>query len=233
MHRREFAGLVMVGLASVAAPAAEARAKPPTEWDGLQRQPSKRLDLVYLAPGADFRSYRRVMLDPTELAFRKDWMRDYNSGKRGLDGRVSDSDVQKVIAEGGKVATEILTKAFTEGGYPVVTEPGPDVLRVRTGVVNLSVTAPDIRSAGRSRTYANEAGAATLIVEVRDSMTGALMGRAVDHRLAGDNGIPLRNSVTNRGDFRSLMTLWAKNSVKGMEMLKGASPASVPAAGAK
>jgi hypothetical protein len=44
--------------------AAGVAAAPPTEWDGLVQVPSKRLDHVYLQPGADFRGYTKVMLDP-------------------------------------------------------------------------------------------------------------------------------------------------------------------------
>jgi hypothetical protein len=231
MDRRHFASLAIFGaaLASGSGGPAEA-AKPPTEWDGLQRVKSKRLDLVFLAPGADFRAYRRVMLDPTEIAFRKNWLRDYNSARTGLSGRVSDADVQRVITEGGKAATALFTEAFNAGGYPVVAEPAEDVLRVRTGVINLSITAPDIKTAGRSYSFAQEAGQATLVIEVRDSMTGAILGRAVDTRLAGDSTAMMRNSVTNRSDFRQLVKTWAKNSVKGMEVLKGMSPSAVPAA---
>jgi hypothetical protein len=152
-------------------------------------------------------------------------MRDYNSTQRGISGRVSDSDVQRVIAEGAKAATAIFTEAFTQGGYPVVAAPAEDVLRVRTGIVNLSVKAPDMRTAGRSRVYAEDAGQASLIFEVRDSMTAALLGRAVDHRLAGDTGAFIRNSVTNRADFRQLVKLWAKNSVLGLNTLKESPPA--------
>src|SRR3954467_4252421 len=84
-----------------AAPLAPAlAAKPPTEWDGLVRVKSKRLKYVYLLPGADFREYRRVMLDPTELAFRKNWLRDYNSSSMGLSGRLSERDLQEAISKG-------------------------------------------------------------------------------------------------------------------------------------
>jgi hypothetical protein len=219
MDRRHFSGLAIALLTSAAAGGAEA-AKPPQEWDGLSRVKSKRLKLVYLAPDADFRPYHRVMLDPTEIAFKKNWMRDYNTDRRGISGRVSDSDVQRVITQGGQAATEIFAKAFADGGYPVVAAPAADVLRVRTGVVNLSVTAPDMPVAGRSRTYSSDAGQATLIVEARDSMTGALLGRAVDGRSAGDTQAFMRNSVTNRADFRQLVKLWASNSVKGLAELK-------------
>jgi hypothetical protein len=98
------------------------------------------------------------------------------------------------------------------------------VLRLRVGVVNISVTAPEVRMASRSRTYAEEAGFATLIVEARDSVSGALLGRAVDGKVAGDNSMLLRNSMTNRSDFRSLMKRWATGSVKGLNELKAQSP---------
>ena len=49
------------------------RQSPAAKLDGLVRVKSKRLDVVYLQPGADFRSYTKVMLDPTEVAFAKNW----------------------------------------------------------------------------------------------------------------------------------------------------------------
>jgi uncharacterized protein DUF3313 len=201
-------------------------AKAPATWDDLVKVTSKKLNLVYLLPGADFRGYTKVMIDPTEVAFKKNWTRDYNSTHRNLSQRVSEEDVRKVIDESTPVATEVFGKEYSDAGYPVVTTEGPDVLRIRTAVIDISVTAPDKMTAGRSRSYAGEAGQATLILEVRDSVTGAILGRAVDRRLAGDNGALLRNSVTNRGDFRLLVKQWAKISVNGLKELKALSPIS-------
>ncbi len=196
-------------------------ASPPATWDNLARVESKRLKYVYLLPGADFRVYTKVMLEPTQIAFKKNWQRDYNSTASGLSRRISDADVERAITEGGKATTAIFAKAFADGGYPVVTTPGPDVLTVRTEIINLRVTAPDKMSAGRSRTYANEAGSATLVVEVMDSVSGAILGRAVDSSLAGDNSYMMsRNSMTNRADFRNVATDWAKDSVRGLNELK-------------
>ncbi|MGH6911325.1 MAG: DUF3313 family protein [Phenylobacterium sp.] len=213
-----------VSLAAVGFAPPALAAKAPTTWDGLVRLKSKRLDYVYLLPGADFRGYTKVMLDPTELAFKKNWLRDYNNQTSSLSSRLSEKDLQKTIAEATPVASEILAQAFKDGGYPVVTEPGPDVLRVRTGVVDISISAPDVMTAGRSRSYAGEAGYATLVIEARDSVSGALLGRAVDGKVAGDNSTLIRNRVTNRGDFRQLMKSWASISVKGMAELKARSP---------
>jgi len=218
MDRRRLFSLTALGLAWATGSAGAS--KVPTEWDGLSRVKSKRLEYVFLAPGADFRPYSKVQLDPTEIAFKKNWQRDYNRDTRGLSGRISDSDVQRVIVEGGAAASTIFAEAFAAGGYPVATAPAADVLRIRTAVVNISVTAPDVPMAGRSRTFASEAGYASLILEARDSMTGALLGRAVDHSLAGDTAALMRNRVTNRADFRQVVKVWAKNSVLGLNLLK-------------
>jgi hypothetical protein len=225
MDRRRFAlgALVATGAAAASGLVAFA-AKPPESWDGLVRVKSKRLKFVYLLPGADFRGYHKVMLDRTEIAFKKDWQRDFNNTTRGLGERISDADVEKVIEEGGPAATQIFADAYTQGGYPVVTTPAADVLRIRTGIVNLSVTSPDRPTTGRSYTFSEEAGYATLIIEARDSMTNALLGRGVDGRVAGDTSMLWRNRVTNRADFRVIGKSWAKAGVEGLNELKKLSP---------
>ena len=107
----------------------------------------------------------------------------------------------------------------------MVTEPGPDVLRIKTGVVNITVNAPDLRTSSRGVTLAPEAGHATFFIEARDSLTGALLGRAVDQRYAGDyGGGNWRTSASNRGDFRDLVTGWARDGVNGLNNLKTLSP---------
>ena len=133
-------------------------ATPPATWDDLVRVPSKRLDVVYLLPGASFKAYTKVMIEPTQIAFRKDWQREYNRQSMKLSSRISDADIETAIADGGKAATEIFAKTFAAGGYPVVTAPGPDVLRVRTAVINLSVNAPDTMSSKISSSRFGDAG---------------------------------------------------------------------------
>jgi len=73
---------------------------------------------------------------------------------------------------------------------------------------------------GRSYSFAEEAGQATFVVELRDSLTNALLGRAVDTNLVGDNTVGRRNSVTNRGDFRDVVERWAEDSLRAMSELK-------------
>jgi hypothetical protein len=204
-----------------------ASAKPPPSWDGLTLVKSKRFDAVYIAPDADFRPYAKVMLDPTEVAFRKNWRRDYNSGSSTLGNRIDDAEAQQILDAARTGFEEIFRKAYDEAGYQVVSAPGPDVLRVRTAVADLFVSAPDQQDSGRSRTYGGDAGSAAVVLEVRDSESGALLGRAVDGRVAGDTGPYLRNRVTNQAAFRTMFRTWAKISIDGLNELKKRSSAPV------
>lgn len=218
-HRFFAAALAVLVLGS-----ASAAAKAPPTWDGLVQVKSKKFDLVYLQPGADFRAYTKVLIEPTEVAFAKDWQRDYNRSTRALSSRVSDSDVEEALTKGVAAATDIFTNAWTKGGYTVVSAPGPDVLRVKTGVVNIRVNAPEQMTAGRSYTFSEEAGQATLFIEARDSLTGALLGRAVDQKIVGDSMALWRTRSSNRADFRDQVQQWADASVRGFSALKSLSP---------
>jgi hypothetical protein len=214
---------VTVAAAVLVAGPADA-AKPPATWDGLVQVKSKRFDLLYLQPGADVRGYTKVLIEPTEVAFAKNWRQDYNSSSRGLSTRISESELQQAVSKGVTAARDIFAETWAKGGYTVVSAPGPDVLRVKTGIVNIWVNAPDRPSAGRSHSFSAEAGRATLFVEARDSITGALLGRAVDQSIVGDNVTTWRTSVSNRGDFRDQVHRWASDSVRGMNELKSLSP---------
>ncbi len=209
-----FAAIVLSGSTAYAQ-------RPPAEWDGLVRVESRHFDVVYLAPGADFSGYTKVMLDQTEVAFKRNWMRDYNNRTRGLQGRISEEEAREILAAAQAGFQDVFREVYAQRGIQVVTEPGPDVLRLRTAVTDLDVVAPDLMTPGRTRTYSEEAGEATIVIEVRDSMSGAILGRGVDRRAAGDNSFVLRRSrVTNRADFERMFRSWAEYSADALRRLR-------------
>ena len=221
-HTLWLAALALVGSL---APALAADA--PESWDGLVQVKPKRMDAAYLLPGADFRQYTKVMIDPTQVAFQKDWQKRINDTRR-LSDRVDDDQAQKILAAARTNFDDVFVDEFTKAGYTVVKAPGPDVLRISTAVINLYINAPDTMSAGRSYSFTTEAGEATLVLEVRDSLTNALMGRALDRRdTQGGAAAQLTTSVTNQVEFRALFRQWANIAAKGLEELKSHSP--VPA----
>ena len=195
----------------------------PQSWDGLVQVKPKRMDAAYLLPGADFRSYTKLMVDPAEVAFAKNWLRSQNDS-RNLSRQVTQEDAEKILAAARSNFDEIFVEAFTKAGYTIVQAPGPDVMRVSTGVLNLYVTAPDVPTAGRSTTYTTQAGEATLVIEVRDSTTNLLLGRVLDRRETQRSTMQMTTSVTNLAEFRTLFKAWAGIAVKGLQELKDHSP---------
>ena len=193
-------------------------------WDGLVEVNSPKMDVAFLLPGADFRPYSKVMLDQPEVAFQKDWMRRINSG---TTRRVTEEDAQKILSTVRSNTYDIFAEAFAKAGYTVVTEPGADVLRVRSGVVDLYVNAPDVGTSGFTRTYTASAGEATLVLELRDSTSNALLGRVLDRRET--RGMPgINNSAANISEYRQLARQWAGISVKGLNNLRSHSPIPNP-----
>ena len=99
--------------------------------------------------------------------------------------------------------------------------PARDVLRLSPAVVNLYLNAPAPAQAGVTRTYAVEAGEATLVLQARDSMTGALVGVAVNRSETRNLGRPvITTSASNRADFEDLFKRWSVICANGLEELK-------------
>jgi len=204
--------------------ASTATAKAPATWDGLVQVKSKKLNLAYLLPDADFRAYSKVMFDKPEVAFSKNWQRDFNRSAMTLSGRISDKDVRDTVTQAEASLSRIFPERFTQDGYQVVSEPGPDVLRLGVAIVNLEINAPERDIPGRSSSFAVDAGEATFAIEARDSLTGQLLGRAVDRREAGEGPTYRRNYSSNLADFEALFDTWARIAARGLTDLKSASP---------
>jgi hypothetical protein len=200
----------------------------PDNWDGLVRVKPKKMDAAYVAPGTDFRTYTKVMLDPGEVAFKKDWMRDVNDSSAGVSKDVTDEDAQKILAAARDGLDQIFKETFEKAGIQVVTTPGRTCCASRPAW-RISISTRRIRCppAGRGLTRPRR-GRATFVLEARDSMTGALLGRVFDRRETRQSGgVQWATSVSNRADFSQLFKSWANICVKGLSELKENSP--VPA----
>lgn len=201
---------------AVSSPAAPSKQPPTVSHDGLQLTTSKNVDLLYLREGATLAGYRQVLLDPIQVAFDKQWSKE----RRDIDADERERIRNGLAEEFHKVFTEELQK---NGGYQVVTAVGPDVLRVTAAIVDLYVTAPDINTPGRTRTYAVSSGHMTLIAELRDAESGAILARAADRREAMDNmTLQWTTRASNTADARQILKRWASVLRKGLDSARGA-----------
>lgn len=194
----------------------------PTEWDGLVRQPGTRLDQVFLRPDAGIPAYRNIVLAPVQVQFARNW--DPNRGSRSLTRRLDPGDIAAIKDNLATMFQDIFREELTAGGYQIVGEPGPETLLVVPAIVNLYITAPDNMAPGRSRTYTANSGQMTLVLELRDSITGETLARVVDTRSGRGSGtMTITNRVTNTADARRAIRIWAQALRTGLDSLyKGA-----------
>ncbi|MEL7450271.1 MAG: DUF3313 family protein [Pseudomonadota bacterium] len=179
--------------------------------DGLTRIEAKKADAVYWRDGATLDQYSRILLLDCDVAFRKNWARDHNRKNRSLDSKVSDQDVMRIKAELAEEFGSVFEKELSEdGGFAVVDELADDVLVLQPAIVNLDVTAPDLRTASRTSSFVESAGAMTLVLAFYDGVTGDIIGRVVDDREDNRRGFAQRaNSATNRAAADRILKSWA------------------------
>lgn len=179
-----------------------------TTFDGLQRIEGARVGAAYIDPEADFSVFRRVaILDPF-IAFRSNWQRDVN---RSRSRNINSRDMERMKDDMQSLFRDVFTERLEAAGFDIVNTADYDVLVLRPAIIDLDITAPDRATAGRSRTYTSTGGAATLYIQLLDSVSGDVIGRAVDRTVARTSGgqVSWTNRVTNRADARRAMGRWA------------------------
>jgi hypothetical protein len=205
--------LALLGTATLAVAKDESEVR----FDGLVPVKDARVAMAYVNPDADFSVFKRVaILDPF-VAFRSNWQRDQNRSRR--TGNVRASDMERIKADGAAIFRDVFIERLEAAGYHITNETGDDVLVLRPAIIDLDITAPDVRRTGRSRTYTATNGAATLYIELIDSITGDVIGRAADRQAARRAGgmMTWNNRVTNRAEARRMFGRWADKLVEFLQ----------------
>ena len=115
-------------------------------FDGLVPVEDARMAMAYVDPEADFSVFQRVsVLDPF-VAFRSNWQRDQN---RSRSRSVRARDMDRIKTDVAYLFREVFIERLENAGFSVVNEAGDDVLVLRPAIIDLDVTAPDLRTAGR------------------------------------------------------------------------------------
>jgi hypothetical protein len=197
---------------------ATAREPMPDSWDGMPRVKRPGLDAVYLREGASLAKYKKVMLDPVEVSFDKNWdanRRQTGSNIYGGEGRV---DAEAIRVDLGKLARKVTERELGKK-YPLVDSVGEDVLRVHARIVDLYINAPDTMTPG-VRNYVVNAGEMTLVADLYDSQTNTLIGHVIDRRRGLENGpfdLQIANRVTNTAEADRILSIWALRLKKALD----------------
>ncbi|MHC4532294.1 MAG: DUF3313 family protein, partial [Planctomycetota bacterium] len=152
-------------------------------FDGLHMVDNSQADVAWARPDFDISGYTKIWLVGAGIEYRQVKNRGRTSVDRTRGGPYFIDDKSRAQFEElvGTVFREELEKIEK---YELVDGPGPDVLMVRGGLLDVTSYVPPDPVGGRSVVFLSSVGEATLVLELRDSETGTILARSVDRRAA-------------------------------------------------
>jgi hypothetical protein len=194
--------------------------------DGLHRVRWSQLGAEFVKPGAQLGGYDKVLLEPLVIQAtapderrRMGPVKQYAPTPSYLDG------MQRAYQE-------TFAKQFARKGFSVVAEPGPGVLRISGLVSDLVLTARlDPEADANNYGYVTSFGDLTLLLDVRDAMSGEPLLRTVDRQPISQTPLlgGVRNSTgANLGAQREVFTHEAVLLREEIRQLQGMGTVPVP-----
>jgi len=189
--------------------------------EGLVRVEKSVMDAAWVKPDFDLTPYTKVMIASAGVYYKK-----LKPVKGTAFGNRSNGQSEFPVKEESQAKfNEILKEAFIEElskleRYRIVDEAGPDVLALIGAVIDVESNVPPYMDSPGVGIYLSSIGAATLIIELRDSQSNEPLGRAADRRAAVSPFAIKVNSVTGWSDVRVLARSWASLVRKRLEELE-------------
>jgi hypothetical protein len=182
----------------------------------LQPGPKDGAKMLYLKPGIDFRKYKSFMIDSVIFFLADD------SEYRGID-----PTEMKELADDFHSA---LVDAITNGQYAIVSEPGPDVARIKFAITNVKHSRPGlsaissivpvglaISTVKRGATGGwTGSGATSAELMVLDSTTNDIIALAADDRSAA-----FGERFSKWGSAKDAFKFWAGRVIQFLDSLNG------------
>ncbi len=181
----------------------------------FQPGPNGGADSVYMKEGVDFKRYNRIMMDHVVFYFR------------------DDSKSKEIHPDELSELSEIFHKAVAESlgdAYPLVNEPGQDVMRLRIAITDVDASNPGIGAVatvmpvGLALSVVKKGitgkhtgvGSASIEVEILNSTNNEQIGAAIDMRPGGKiEGFSKWGAVEGAFEF------WAKRLRIWLDEIRG------------
>jgi hypothetical protein len=184
-------------------------------YDQLAPGGDDRAALVYFKPGVDYKAYNKLMFERIVVLLSD-----------SAESRSIDPALMKALTDYYQNALF----AAVKGGYEVVDQPGPGVLRVRVAITQLKPSNPTANTlstivpvgmvvSGASKAVSGDnlgTGEASTEIEVLDSVSGERLAAAVDRRQGGKGVF--------RGkweDTKEAFDFWAKRFRQRLDAVRG------------
>lgn len=196
-------------------------------FDGLYPVVNSGADEAWARPDIDLSIYRRVRFVGAGVEYRPGGETSRTMAARSRGG----GTFFEISPEGRDAFEQTVAAAFLEqlessDVFELVEENGPDVLLVRGALLDVISFVPP-QSVGRTEVFLRSVGEATLMLELRDSMTNTVLARSVDRRAAetpsgGAGDLQWSNPVSNAQEVRRLARRWATGLREALEQFMSA-----------
>ncbi len=186
-------------------------------FDGLHPIQGGRMQEAWARPDFDISTFSKVMLQGADAEFRPGGQNPRQSRSLGPNEHFAVTPEQKVRFE-EQMSAAFVEELSSSEVFTIVTEPGPDVLLIQGILLDVVSFVPDQR-AGRSQVFLSRIGEVTLVLEIRESESGAILARGAERRAAETTGTGLTrsNTVTNSAEFRRVARRWAMVLREGLD----------------
>ena len=194
-------------------------------FDGLTRMEGTIMDVVWARTDIDLTGYSKVMFEGIGVEYRE--VDGPYSGRAGMSSSMARRNNQsefKLDDETKAAFEEEVSAAFVESMarsevFEVVDTAGPDVLLIRAGLLDVVSRVPP-ETMGASIILIDSVGEATLVLEIRSSMSNTIYARAVDGRAASQSfEMQQSNRARNRAEVRRLGRRWGDILRDGLDAL--------------
>lgn len=189
-------------------------------FDGLHAVQNSAADKAWAIPGLDLSGYNKIMFEGAGIEFRPGGEAGRTSVSRSRGGPYEVTDQQKAGFR-RVVGETLLDELGKSERFTLVNEAGPDVLLIRAALLDVVSYVPP-ETTGRSEVYLTQIGAVTLVLEIHDSITDAILVRAIDRSSIGDDSM-MKNSnrVTNTAEVRRVIRRWSSTLRERLDSFSG------------
>ena len=220
---RHLVPLAIFAFAAVAAAKPQPTIPPDGEvsFDGLHRVEHARFAGVWIRKGTDFSVFKKLLILPSEIAYKSKPTRN----RMADDNFELDERQTKRLRE---LAQDVFRDELVgKGGWEITETPGPDVLLVKGGLLDLVVhVPPDRNMGGRGGTWVSSYGEMTLVIQFYDSQSREILARIAERREAEPAGGRefSQVDVSANSDMRMFFRRWAKRLREGLDAVREYKP---------
>lgn len=178
--------------------------------DGLYRVQASRVGAAYLRPGVLFSDYDAVVIDPVTFSYESQPLPASGFDRTLGNYPLSPGGVHRLTRS---LQQALEREMVGSEGFVVESKARPGALRISAHVVDVVW---EVAPARGGETYiVHRTGVMTLVLNLRDSQSGELLGRVADRRAIRPEGAALaggyeNRSVNNWAGVREVSARWAR-----------------------